>query len=160
MRICLALAFAGFFLVSAAAQAGELIAGTNTYDATERWWTTSDGSGYYMYDSEGQIEMKAGSLPDGPVECHGAGFWSPERIMGEGICIFGAPPDRWTVIFIVDPASRLQHSTEGYQRRGKWTVVNGSGNFFGMTGSGSYMTGPVVDRKKTTHWEGEIEIPE
>ncbi|MDH3667945.1 MAG: hypothetical protein OEN23_13545 [Paracoccaceae bacterium] len=157
MRI-LALTMAGI-LLAAPSNAGELISGTNSYETTERWWMTTDGSGYYMYDSEGQIEMKTGPLPDGPVECHGAGFWSPRRIQGEGVCIFGAPPHRWTVTFIMDPESRVAKTAEGYQRRGTWMVANGSGKYLGMTGSGTFITDDVVDMKKTTHWEGEVELP-
>lgn len=50
-------------------------------------------------------------------------------------------------------------STEKYRRRGTWTVVSGTGKYVGMTGSGSFVTGPVADGHKTTEWEGEVELP-
>ena len=146
--------------IPGSASAGDLISGTNTYTTVERWWNTTDGSGYYMYDSEGQFGAMSGPIPDGPVECHGAGFWSPKMIDGEGICIFGAPPDRWTVQFKNELMPRAARGTEAFRRKGVWTVVNGSGKYFGMTGYGTFATGPTVDMKKTTHWEGEVELPQ
>ena len=56
--------------------------------------------------------------------------------------------------------SRVSRKRQGFERKGAWTVVGGSGKYLGMTGSGTYLTGSVVDRKKTSHWEGEVDIPE
>ena len=146
-------------LLALPASAAELISGTNTYTTVERWWMTTDGSGYYMYDSEGQFEAKTGPIPNGPVECHGAGFWSPKMIDGEGVCIFGAPPHRWTVQFKNYLEPRTSTRTEAFRPNGHWTVVNGSGKYLGMTGSGTFVSGPTVDMKKTTYWQGEVELP-
>ena len=113
-----------------------------------------------MYDSAGVFEPHSGVVPGGPVECHGAGFWTAEAIMGNGICIFGEAPNRWTVAFKMDPDNRFDaKAVEKYQRRGTWMVVRGTGKFVGMTGSGSFVTGPVIDERKTTRWEGEVELP-
>jgi len=155
----LLIAAAGVSL-TASALAGEMISGTNTYDTDQRTWETGEYSGYYMYDSVGAFVPHAGSLPSGPVECHGAGFWTPEEILGDGICIFGEAPNRWTVAFELAPGNQFDaQKVEKYQRRGTWTVVRGTGKYVGMTGSGSFMSGPVVDGRKTTEWEGEVELP-
>lgn len=142
------------------ALAGEMISGTNTYVTDQRTWETGESSGYYIYDSIGTIEAHTGPLPNGPVECHGAGFWTPEEIMGEGICIFGEAPHRWTVAFTMEPGNEFDaQKAEKYRRRGTWEVVRGTGKYVGMTGIGSFVTGPVVDGQKTTEWEGEVELP-
>jgi len=142
------------------AMAGEMISGTNNYVTEERTWKTGDVSGYYMYDSTGNFEAQSGTIPNGPVECHGAGFWTAEEINGEGICIFGEAPNRWTVAFVMDPHNQFSAQTaETYRRRGTWTVVSGTGKYVGITGSGNFVTGPVVDGRKTTQWEGEVELP-
>ena len=147
-------------LLAGSALAGEMISGTNTYVTEQRTWDTGESSGYYMYDSTGTIEAHAGPLPNGPIECHGAGFWTPEEIMGDGICIFGEAPHRWTVAFNMDLGNQFNaQRAEQYRRRGTWEVVRGTGKYVGMTGTGSFVTGPVVDGKKTTQWEGEVEPP-
>ena len=146
--------------LAASAHAGELMSGTNTYATDQRTWQTGEFAGYYMYDSIGTFEPHAGSMPSGPVECHGAGFWTPEEILGDGICIFGETPNRWTVAFEMDPGNQFDaRNVERYRRRGTWTVVHGTGKYVGMTGTGSFMTGAVVDGRKTTQWEGKVEFP-
>ena len=110
--------------------------------------------------SVGTFEPDVGSIPGGPIECHGAGFWTPEEILGNGICIFGADPSRWTVAFKMEERNQFDsQNIEKYQRRGTWAVVGGTGRYVGMTGSGSFMTGPVVNGQKTTKWEGEVKLP-
>ena len=142
------------------ALAGELIAGTNTYQTSQRIWMTGAGRGYYMYDSQGTIRMHTGPLPDGPVECHGAGFWSTKTVTGEGICIFGANPHQWTVRFRNDDADRYAPETEQFKPRGKWHIVLGTGKYDGMTGYGTFMAGEVEpDGRKITHWEGQVSLP-
>jgi len=154
-----AAAFLGVVLAGSAL-AGEMISGTNTYVTDQRTWKTGEFSGYYMYDSTGTMDTQVGPLPNGQVECHGAGFWTPEEIMGEGICIFGLAPNRWTVGFTMDPGNKFDaQRAESYRRVGTWKVVHGTGKFVGMTGTGSFATGPVVDGQKTTQWEGEVELP-
>ncbi len=147
-------------LLAAPAAAGELISGTNAYSTEQRTWPSGLFAGYYMYDSVGEIEMHVGRLSNGPVECHGAGFWSPDEIMGEGVCIFGAAPNRWTVAFKMESDNKFgDRRKESYARRGTWNVVHATGKFVGMTGAGSFVAGPVVDGRKTTRWEGEIDLP-
>ena len=156
---CVAVAALGAVLASSAL-AGEIISGTNTYVTEQRTWKTGAHSGYYMYDSTGTFKAHSGFMPDIPVECHGAGFWTSEEIMGEGICIFGEAPHRWTVAFKMAPGEKFNTQTiEGYKRRGTWTVVNGTGKYFGMTGNGSFVATPTVDNRKTTQWAGEVELP-
>jgi hypothetical protein len=147
--------------LAGSASAGELISGTNTYSTHQRTWQTGEFSGYYMYDSTGAFEPHSGVMPGGQVECHGAGFWTPEEIMGDGVCIFGEAPSQWTVAFKMDPNNKFDaRSVDKYQRRGTWTVVRGTGKYVGMTGTGSFISGPVVDGQKTTQWEGEVELPQ
>jgi len=73
MRVLAALAL----VLPLQANAGELIGGTNTYMMESRDWKTGEFAGYYIYDSAGTTKWKSGPLKDGPVECHGAGFWTP-----------------------------------------------------------------------------------
>jgi len=147
-------------LAAPPAFAGDLIAGTNRYETDMRSWPTGLHAGYYMYDSQGEIEIHSGPIPGGPVECHGAGFWTEKEIDGNGICIFGAAPDRWTVAFEMEKGNAFDKQIKNtYRRRGAWKVVEGTGKYWGMTGEGTFVTGPVVGGKKTTEWEGEVEIP-
>ena len=157
MKCVVAAAF-GIVLASSAL-AGELISGTNTYVTEQRTWKTGEHSGYYMYDSTGTFKAHSGLMPNSPVECHGAGFWTPEEIMGEGICIFGEVPHRWTVAFKMASGEKFNAQTiEKYKRHGTWTVVSGTGKYVGMTGTGSFVTTPTVAGRKTTQWEGEVEL--
>ena len=79
-----------------------------------------------------------------------------------------APPEwRWSLRCAPDGSFVYRWRAEGAapdapwrERRGTWTVVNGSGKYLGMTGTGTFVTTAVADRKKTTHWEGEVVIPE
>lgn len=154
------LAIVGLFCAPAAV-AGELISGTNSYLTEQRTWPAGRHAGYYTYDSKGQIEMHGGPLPNGPVECHGAGFWTEREINGTGICIFGAAPDRWTVAFEMERGNTFNKQVkDAYQRRGVWTVVQGTGKYWGMIGNGTFVSGPVVGNKKTTQWEGEVVLPD
>jgi hypothetical protein len=155
------LVFAAFGVALAGpALAGELISGINDYVTEQRTWKTGEFSGYYMYDSNGTFRARTGSIPDSPVECHGAGFWTAEEIKGDGICIFGEAPHRWTVAFEMAPDNKFRAQTaEKYRRRGTWSVVTGTGKYVGMTGTGSFVTGPVVNGRKTTEWAGEVELP-
>jgi hypothetical protein len=156
---CVLLAAFGVVLAGSAL-AGEMISGTNTYATEQRTWKTGEFSGYYMYDSTGTFEAHSGLLPNSPVECHGAGFWTPEEILGDGVCIFGEAPHRWTVAFEMVPGEKFNAQTaERYQRRGTWTVVSGTGKYVGTTGTGSFVSGTVVNGRKTTQWEGEVEFP-
>ena len=148
-----------FAAASGTALAGELISGTNRYTTVQRTWPAGQHAGYYMYDSVGEIEMRTGPFPDGAVECHGAGFWTQKQIFGEGICIFGSPPDRWTVAFQMDGDNTFDAQIKDtYRRRGTWRVVEGTGKYWGMKGAGTFVSGPVVDGAKTTEWEGEVEL--
>ena len=149
-----------FFLVliTLPASAGELISGVNTYTSDVRTWKTGEFSGYYIYDSQGTTVWKKGPLPDGPIECHGAGFWTEKEIMGDGICIFGAAPDRWTVAHELTPGANRWNAQDKnpYQRQGVWRVVQGTGRFVGMTGTGTFVSNELADGRKTTWFEGEV----
>jgi len=147
-------------LLAVPAWAGELIAGINTYISDARTWKTGEFAGYYIYDSKGTTVWKKGPLQDGPVECHGAGFWTPKEIMGDGICIFGAAPDRWTVAHELTPGANLWNAQDKnpFHRRGVWRVVQGTGRFVGMTGTGTFVSNELADGRKTTLFEGEVEF--
>ncbi len=142
------------------AQAGEIIGGTNTYLSESRDWKTGEYAGYYIYDSEGTTEWNTGPFESGPVECHGAGFWTPAEITGEGICIFGAPPHQWTVAHQMPPGSNPWNSIDRsrFHRQGIWRVVHGTGKFVGMTGMGTFVSNQLVDGRKTTWFEGEVNL--
>ena len=154
LALCLALA--------PPATAGDLIGGTNTYMAETRTWKTGEIAGYYIYDSTGTTIWETGPLENGPVECHGAGFWDATEVTGEGICIFGAPPHQWTVAHRMPPGSnRWEHrKKDDYHRTGLWTVVHGTGRYVGLTGTGTFISKELVDGRKTTWFQGEVEFPE
>jgi hypothetical protein len=156
MRVLAALAL----ILPLHANAGDLIGGTNTYMMTSRDWKTGDFAGYYIYDSAGATEWNAGPLEDGPVECHGAGFWTPAEITGEGICIFGAPPNQWTVAHQMPPGSNPWGAQDKnrFHRQGIWRVLHGTGKFVGITGSGTFVSNQLADGRKTTWFEGEVEF--
>lgn len=139
---------------------GEIIAGTNTYVAESREWKTGQWAGYYIYESQGMTVWQDGPIDEGPVECHGAGFWTPEEITGEGICIFGAAPNQWTVAHKMPPGSNPWDAQDKnrFHRQGVWRVVHGTGRFVGMTGSGTFVSNQLVDGRKTTWFEGEVEF--
>ncbi|HMB78239.1 MAG TPA: hypothetical protein VKN76_17735 [Kiloniellaceae bacterium] len=153
---------AAFYLIllTLPASAGELVSGVNTYMSDARTWKTGEFAGYYIYDSKGTTVWKKGPLQDGPVECHGAGFWTPKDIMGDGICIFGAAPDRWTVAHELTPGANLWNAQDKnpFHRRGVWRVVQGTGRFVGMTGTGTFVSNELADGRKTTLFEGEVEF--
>ena len=153
---------AAFYLIllTLPASAGELVSGVNTYMSDARTWKTGEFAGYYIYDSKGTTVWKKGPLQDGPVECHGAGFWTPKEIMGDGICIFGAAPDRWTVAHELTPGANLWNAQDKnpFHRRGVWRVVQGTGRFVGMTGTGTFVSNELADGRKTTLFEGEVEF--
>ncbi|MBG6164472.1 hypothetical protein [Roseibium album] len=147
-------------LLALPASAGELIGGTNTYISEARTWKTGEYAGYYVYDSKGTTVWEKGPLPDGAVECHGAGFWTPKEILGDGICIFGTSPDRWTVAHELTPGSNLWNAQDKnpFHRQGVWHVVHGTGRYVGMTGEGTYVSNELSDGRKTTWFEGDVEF--
>jgi len=146
---------AAFYLIllTLPASAGELVSGVNTYMSDARTWKTGEFAGYYIYDSKGTTVWKKGPL-------HGAGFWTPKEIMGDGICIFGAAPDRWTVAHELTPGANLWNAQDKnpFHRRGVWRVVQGTGRFVGMTGTGTFVSNELADGRKTTLFEGEVEF--
>ena len=148
-------------LVAAPAFAGDAIKGTSTSVSKDRTWATGANSGYYIYDSEGTIAWEAGPFEDAPIECHGAGFWTPAEIVGEGICIFGVEPDRWTVAHEMPAGSNLwaDKQSNTSHRQGVWRVVHGTGRFDGMTGSGTFVSRKLEDGGSTTEIEGQTELP-
>ena len=147
-------------LLTAPASASVLNMGTNTYISVPRTWKTGEFAGYYIYDSMGTTVWQNGPVKDGPVECHGAGFWTPKEILGDGICIFGVAPDRWTVAHELTPGSNLWNAQDKnpFHRRGVWRVVHGTGRYIGMTGTGTYVSNELADGRKTTWFEGEVEF--
>ncbi len=147
-------------LAAAPALAGEPVKGTNTSESTSRLWETGANSGYYMADSEGTTAWETGPFEDAPIECHSAGFWTSAEVVGDGICIFGVEPDRWTVVQEMAPGSNLwaDKQSDMTQRQGVWRVVHGTGRFEGMTGSGTFVARRLADGSATTEVEGEIEL--
>ena len=146
-------------LAGSATYAGEAINGETSSVSSTRTWATGSDSGYYIYSSEGEIAWKTGPFDDMAIECHGAGFWTSREITGDGICIFGEEPDRWTVVQEMPEDSNLwADKSNNSQRQGIWKVVNGTGRFAGMTGFGTFVARDAAGGGRATEVDGEIEL--
>jgi hypothetical protein len=153
------LAMISLILFGIPALAAEPVKGTSSSSSEIRMWKTGENSGYYVYGSEGTSAWEAGPFEDMPIECHGAGFWSPTEVLGEGICIFGAEPDQWTVVQqMVEGSNLWSEKTNLSDRTGDWNVVHGTGRYAGMTGSGTFTARDLENGKRITEIEGEVEL--
>ncbi|MGY3437817.1 MULTISPECIES: hypothetical protein [unclassified Marinovum] len=119
------LAFAGI-LTAGAAISEVRIELNNVYPITEETFQLSDGV-YYTQDNRGYFEVIEGPIEAGPARCLGSGFsFSNGQRTTEGICIFGAAEDTFTM--------RWKAGQQG--EANAWTIVAGTGKYRGMTGEG------------------------
>ena len=142
------------------ALAADEIVATVTRDLNDRWWPTRPAGGYYMSDSEGNFDVSKGGITSGTIKCHGAGFWEGNKIGGSGVCQITSNSQYWTAIWKFDSTSELGRGPEGLKRTGTWEIVNGTGKFTRIMGSGTFRSIPEIDGKSTSVWEGQITLPE
>jgi hypothetical protein len=141
-------------LSSGACLAGERVAGTNAYFLNEQRWHTGKGTGFWMQNNFGTFEVTEGPLDPGPVECHGSGFWTEfgAKATGSGICIYGSGLNTHTWRYTVNPG-----------RAAEWEIIEATGKYAGMTGSGKSATREddegIKIRIRVTDWTGEVEFP-
>lgn len=146
--ICLLAALTAF-----ASTAGERVSGENHGSSKERAWRFSDHRSFWVSESYGMATIKEGPLSDEPFECHGSGFSGATYNRGDGICVFGVAPDayvwKWT-------------ASEG--RANDWEIIDATGKYQGMTGSGVVASRPVANQQPMAQrvhiWSGEIDLPE
>lgn len=133
------------------AAAGERVAGTNSYVIHQQNWHAGDMT-YWRLDNAGTFDVSAGPLTPGFVRCIGAGFGSARGVTGEGICIFGKDDDTFT-----------WHWEAHRDGPNTWEVIDATGKYRGMTGSGRAITRVESEKLKIQHrvtdWEGEIDLP-
>ncbi len=140
-------------LISGTCFAGERIAGSNAYFLNEQIWNTGKGTGFWMQNNFGTFEVTEGPLDPGPVECHGSGFWTEfgASVTGDGICIYGNGQDTFTLRYTSNPG-----------RAATWEIIDATGKYAGMTGSGKSATRQTDEgikiRIRVTDWVGEVEF--
>lgn len=144
------------------AGAGEKFAGTHTYRADADTWMPVPASGWRTVTMVGDYEPMAGPIEAGRIECRGTNYWNKSKVEADGVCVFGELPDQWMLRYRMGKLDRSAKTASPHMRVGEWEVVDGTGKFSGMTGSGTYLAeGAVADSHKyRTRWEGEVTIPE
>ena len=160
MKQVIAAAIAAAFI--APAGAGERFSGTHTYRAKSETWIPVPASGWRTVTMVGDYEPMAGPVEAGRIECRGTNYWHKSTVEADGVCVFGDGPDTWMLRYRMTRTDRATTRAEQHQREGEWTVVDGTGRFSGMTGSGTYLAeGTVAEGGMyRTRWEGEVSIPE
>ena len=121
---------AGAVLASVVATAG--VAGehaieiNNSYFLNETTYKFSDRV-YLTQDNIGAFEVVKGPFEDGAARCIGSGFVFYSGINTiEGICIFGEGEDTFTMSWKAGAMGAAN----------SWEIVDGTGRYQGMTGSG------------------------
>lgn len=126
----------------------------NIYPLQQENFELSDGI-FHVTDNQGYFEVVEGPMEAGPVRCVGSGFGYRDGTNSiNGICIFGAGEDRFTM--------RWKAGEKGGPNT--WTIAAGTGKFAGMTGEGIATTGIEVVFKamplRETRIVGTIDIPD
>ncbi len=137
-------------LLPSTALAGEKVAGTNYYVTEALTVPFDETSGYWRVDFSGVGEVTEGPLETSAVTCHGAGYWDEKGPYGDGVCIFGVGEDTFIWRFEAKQGSKAN----------RWAIVGATGKYAGITGSGTATTQRLPGKRRITHWEGEIELPE
>ncbi len=151
-----------FAAVALPAAAEELFSGTHTYRPDYEMWSPVPAAGWVTSTMVGEYEALSGPIPAGRIECRGGVFWNKSIRESNGVCLFGQAPDTWMLRYQATETNRAKRTTpQGYIPVGKWTAVEGTGRYAGITGAGTYLAeGAVTDNGKSrTRWEGTISIP-
>lgn len=156
------LAAAVVFASLGTAGAGEMFSGTHTYRAESETWMPVPASGWRTVTMVGEYEPMTGPIGAGRIECRGTNYWHKSTVEADGVCVFGEGPNTWMLRYRMTRTDRATTRAEQHQREGEWTVVDGTGRFSGMTGSGTYLAEGAVAEGNLyrTRWEGEVTIPE
>ena len=152
-----------FAALALPASAEALFSGTHTYRPDYDLWLPVPAAGWVTSVMVGEYEPRSGPIPAGRIECRGGVFWNKSIRESNGVCVFGEKPDTWMLRYQATETNRAKRTTpQGYIPVGKWTAVEGTGRYAGITGSGTYLAeGPVGDDGKyRTRWEGAITLPE
>jgi hypothetical protein len=140
--------FLALLITSLPAFAGEKVKGSNFLVVDQQTWPTGDGTGYWMYRSEGIGQTTGGPIETAPVECNGAGYWDQGGSWGEGICVHGVGED-----VFVDAWQR-----EKGKQAGTWKLLSGKGKYAGITGEGTYVVTTLPGDRNVSVWEGEMTL--
>lgn len=144
----------GASLAAGAAQAEQRIEINNTYPITQESFQLADRV-FYTQDNRGYFEVIEGPFTEGPARCIGSGFGLQDgRSTVTGICIFGEGEETFTIVW--------EAGQQGAAN--SWTVVDGTGRYRGMTGSGIATTNIATMYKalplRETHIVGTVQLRE
>ena len=148
----LSIACAGIAMATAAFSQ-QTIELNNIYPLTEERFQLPDRI-YFQQDNRGYFEVLQGPIVEGPARCIGGGFGLRDGTGTiEGICIFGEGDDTFTMTW-----------KAGHQGAANdWEIVQGTGRYKGMTGTGIATTGTEVMYKamplRQTHIIGTVTLP-
>ncbi len=136
----------GIALLPLAGASAEEFAATNTYVTETQTWPTGEKDGYWMVKFSGVSQVLAGPVETMAVECNGAGFWSAEGIVGNGICVHGSGEDTFVLRFDNKPGSNT------------WEILSGTGRYVTLTGSGTATTEKLPGNRRISLLGGEVSL--
>lgn len=131
--------------------AGERVSATNFYVVNQEDFDAGEGI-FWIQDNVGTFTVKEGPIEPGFVRCVGSGFGGLGGVSGGGVCIYGEGVDTFTMKWKVE---RFGENS--------WQIVEATGKYAGMTGSGTTKTRLQSKFLKLEHrvsdWVGEIKLP-
>ena len=134
--------------------AGERVSATNFYVVNQEIFPAGPNLWFWTEDNAGSYTVTEGPLDPGFARCVGSGFSGVHGagVSGDGVCIYGEGEDTFTMTWKI----------EGFGKN-SWRIVDSTGKYLGMSGSGTTKT--RIDSKflklphRVSDWEGEIEFP-
>jgi hypothetical protein len=136
----------GLALLPIAAQAADNFTATNTYVADTQTWPIDKNTGYWTVTFNGVSQVTEGPIDTMAVECHGAGFWGPEGIVGGGICLHGSGDDTFIL--------RFDNAPDG----NTWEIQSGSGKYKSLSGTGTAVTERLAGNRRISVLVGEVSL--
>jgi len=133
-------------LAPMAAPAAEKFAATNTYVTESQTWPVDDTSGYWMVAFKGVSQVTEGPVETMAVQCNGAGFWGPDGLDGNGICVHGDGDDTFILRFDSQPGGNT------------WEILSGAGKYEGLTGAGTAVTEALPGNRRISRLTGEVSL--
>ncbi len=125
--------------------AADAFKATNTYVTETQAWPVDEASGYWMVAFEGVSQVIEGPIDTMAVECHGAGFWGPEGLNGNGICLHGEGDDTFILRFDNKPSGNT------------WEILSGTGKYQGLSGNGTAVTERLPGNRRISKLVGEVD---
>lgn len=125
----------------------------NFYPMTqETIWLTDRA--FFTQDNRGHFEPVQGNFTEGPTRCIGSGFFFADgQNTVNGICIFGEGDNTFTMAWKAGEKGEANN----------WTIIDGTGDYKGMTGKGIATTAIEVMYKampmRQTHIIGTVDFP-